>query len=96
MLKNFSVLQFSDGFKHIVAKEDVQNISKLRRLVAAHELFDCIREVHLNRGGHPASRKTHELCQLTFSNISRTMCEIFVELCTCRLDKKLPGRPDDI
>ena len=24
------------------------------------------------------------------------MCDVFVDLCTCRLDKKLPGRPEDI
>lgn len=103
-IKKCSVITFSDGKARLVYNTGLEkatnadgiDLSNLPRLIFKDELFDCIREVHINKSGHGAARKTHECLQQYYSNISRTMCDVFVDLCTCRLDKKLPGRPEDI
>lgn len=69
--------------------EYVVDYDKVPRVVHEDELFDVLYEVHIVVGGHEgASRKTHERLGKICSNIPRSVCDIFIELCSCRQKKK--------
>ena len=97
MIRDYAVVYYLDGSAKLALKKDVSkattasngevDISVLPKAVCFEELFDCIRDVHLNKGHHSAFRNTHQMVQLQYSNISRTMCDYFVHLCSC-------GRPN--
>ena len=105
--KIFATIQYSSHESYIVNKKDIEkatlpgrgdnlvDFAKLRRCITSTELFDRLREVHMDQG-HGAARKTHEAANQRYSNVTRTMCELYVQFCSCQLDSKLPGRPEQV
>ena len=105
--KNYATIQYSSHESYIVNKKDIEkatlpgrgdnlvDFAKLRRCITSTELFDRLREVHMDQG-HGAARKTHEAANQRYSNVTRTMCELYVQFCSCQLDSKLPGRPEQV
>lgn len=71
------------------------DIMKIRRLAVWDDLFDIIRSHHLLRQ-HAAARNTWLSVKQSYSNISREVCEKFVKLCNCKVNQRLPGRPEGI
>ena len=70
------------------------NIEKIRRVCHIEEIFDLIKNAHLNTG-HAAARKTHAEVSKKYSNISRELCDLYRKLCTCNCERKVTGRPGD-
>lgn len=71
------------------------DIFKVKRLASKEDVFDIIREHHLLTK-HAAGRNTWISVKQSYSNISRDICEKFVKLCHCKLNQRLPGRPEGI
>jgi hypothetical protein len=98
--KDFAVMKFGDHYllvqsKDVVGKTGV-DISTIPRYVCYKELYDAIRECHIDQEGHSGIRKMESSTRKHYVNVSRTMCEKFIAACSCQLDRKHPAKPDDI
>jgi hypothetical protein len=71
------------------------DIMKIKRLATKDDLFDIIREHHL-KVNHAAKKNTWASVKDCYSNISRDVCGLFVSLCHCKVNQRLPGRPEGI
>jgi hypothetical protein len=68
---------------------------KIKRLASKDDLFDIIREHHL-KVNHAAKKNTWISVRECYSNISRDVCGLYVALCHCKVNQRLPGRPEGI
>ena len=82
-------------FKALRSQDGSLPIDQLKRLCHVEEAFDVIRAAHL-KIGHGGGRKTHLELLGYVSNISRGLCDIYRELCTCNTFKKISSRAEDI
>jgi hypothetical protein len=71
------------------------DILQLKRLAAWEDVYDIIMEHHI-KVKHASDRTTWESVSSCYSNISRKVCKQFVNLCHCKLNQRLPGRPEGI
>jgi len=98
--KDFAVMKFGEHFSLVRSKDvvgkTVVDISTVPRYVCYEELYDAIRECHIDQEGHSGIRKTESSTRKHYVNVSRTMCEKFIAACSCQLDRKHPAKSDDI
>jgi hypothetical protein len=71
------------------------DIMKIRRLANKDDLFDIIWEHHLHVN-HAAKRITWLSVKESYSNISHEVCGIYVALCQCKVNQRLPACPEGI
>jgi hypothetical protein len=71
------------------------DILKIKRLAAREDVFEIIRSHHLMKQ-HAGTRNTWESVRSSYSNISRDVCEMYVKLCHCKVNQRLPARPEGI
>jgi hypothetical protein len=69
------------------------DLERVKRMVHSEELFKLIKDAHLEIM-HGAGKKTYDIVRQKFSNISRDVCNIFTDLCSCRVSRRAPGRPE--
>ena len=81
--------------QHVVGKS-VIDISTVPRYACYEELYDCIKQCHIDQEGHSGIRKTEAAVRKQFVNISRQMCVRFINACRCQLDRKHPAKSDDV
>jgi hypothetical protein len=98
--KDFAVLSFGDQSslvrsKNVVGKATI-DISTVPCYVCFEELYDAIRQCHIDQKGHSGIRKTEASVKRQYVNISRGMCEKFIAACSCQLDRKQSTKPDDV
>ncbi len=71
------------------------DILKIKRLAAREDVFEIIRSHHLMKQ-HAGARNTWLSVHQSYSNISREVCELYVRLCHCKVNQRLPARPECI
>ena len=76
--------------------KSVIDISTVPRYACYEELYDCIKQCHIDQEGHSGIRKMEKTVAKHFINISREMCVKFINACRCQLDCKHPAKPDDV
>ena len=70
------------------------DISAVPRMCHEEELFDVIHDAHLSVG-HGKAEKTYDYLKKRFSNVSRSVCDLFIKCCTCQTNVPRPARPAD-
>jgi hypothetical protein len=78
--KGFVVLSLGDHYslvksQHVVGKS-VIDISTVPRYACYEELYNYIKQCHIDQEGHSGSRKT-ENAFIKHFNISREMCKVY-------------------
>lgn len=71
------------------------DIFHIKRLATKEDLFDIIRSHHLLKH-HAGGRNTWHSIRYSYSNISRDIVTKYVNLCTCKVNQRLPYRPEGI
>jgi len=100
MKRDFAVVTFGQHYS-VIRRRDVTDkvevdISNLPRYCCYEDLFVAIRKCHIDQEGHSGIRKMEAAVKRHYVNISRAMIEKFIASCTCQLDRKHPGKPDDV
>lgn len=106
-MKNYVVMQgrsITGERDYLISKkvyEDAKDphgdvdILKIKRLAVKEDLFEIIRSHHLLKQ-HAGMRNTWESIRRSYSNVSRDVVNKYVQLCTCRVNQRLPSRPEGI
>ena len=68
------------------------DVSTVPRMCHEDELFDIIHDAHLSVG-HGKAEKTYDYLKKRFSNVSRSVCDLFIKCCTCQTSVPRPARP---
>ncbi len=94
------MLKVGDEYS-LVRKRDVKgrqviSIENWPRYLAYEDLFDGIRQCHVELNDHSCIRRTEKTAQRYYVNVSRIMIEKIVVGHSCQLDRKFPSKPDDI
>jgi hypothetical protein len=99
--RDFAVITFGEKHYSVVRRKDVTDkdvvdVSELPRYCCYDDLFGAIHKCHVDQEGHSGIRKTEAAVKRHYVNISRAMVEKFIVCCSCQLDRKHPGKPDDV
>jgi hypothetical protein len=99
--RDFAVITFDENHYSVVWRKDVTDkdvvdVSELPRYCCYDDLFGAIHKCHVDQEGHSGIRKTEAAVKRHYVNISRAMVEKFIVSCSCQLDRKHPGKPDDV
>jgi hypothetical protein len=100
VMRECAVLKVGDEYS-LVRKRDVEgrefiSVENLPRYLAYEDLYDGIRQCHVELNGHAGIRRTEKAAQRHYVNVSRVMIDKFVAGCSCQLDRKFPSKPEDI
>jgi hypothetical protein len=76
--KDFAVLFFGNDYSLVESQHTVRksviDISTVPRYACYEELYDCIKQCHIDQEGHSGIRKIETSVKNHFVNISREMC----------------------
>ncbi len=81
--------------KDVVGKTTI-DISTVPRYVCYEELYDAIRQCHIDQEGHSGIRKMENATKRHYDDVSRIMIEKFIAACSCQLDRRQTTKPDDV
>ena len=101
---SYVVMQFAGAPDYLVTKKSYDeakdeeghvDLMKLKKVCPKEDVFEVIRGHHLMRS-HAGVRYTWESVKKYYSNISRDVVSKYVDLCTCKVNQRLPSRAEGI
>ena len=102
---NYAMITGVLGNTLLVKKSDAEKVSnqlgevdatKVVRVCHREELYEILKKIHNDLTGHAGVDKTHRTALIYYSNVSRSICEIYVKSCPiCSVTKRTLARPED-